>query len=131
MPKKFRGGNPKAEAARERKAAVKQASEDQKRKEEDDAYWRDDDKHALRKQERKVSHWRRAPVSVTSIWKTWEGTMKVLGGKISTKFLTDSCPVTIRRVVSESCRHRNFVCNMHAITVTCIDNLVSEARRPH
>ena len=55
MPKKFKGENTKATAARERKAATKQASEDKKRREEEDVYWQDDDKHAARKQEKKVS----------------------------------------------------------------------------
>ena len=56
MPgKKFRTPNTKAEAARERKDATKREAEERKRKEEEDEYWRDDDKHASRKQERKVN----------------------------------------------------------------------------
>ena len=54
MPKKFRSVNTKAEAARERKAASKHAIEEKKRQEEEDTYWRDDDKHVLRKLDRKV-----------------------------------------------------------------------------
>lgn len=54
MPKKFKGENSKAAVARERRSAVKQAAEEKKRKEEEDAYWEDGDKHAARKQDRKV-----------------------------------------------------------------------------
>lgn len=64
MPKKFSGVNTKAEAARERKAVAKQAAADRKRQEEEDLYWRDDDKHAARKEHRKV----RTPLSVKE-WK--------------------------------------------------------------
>ena len=54
MPKKFKGENTKAQDARARKAAAKEAAEEKRRKEEEDAAWRDDDKHASRKQDRKV-----------------------------------------------------------------------------
>jgi len=53
MPKKFKGENSKAVEARQRKEAVRQAEKDQKQKELEDEYWRDDDKHAARKQSRK------------------------------------------------------------------------------
>lgn len=52
MPKKF-GSNTKAAEARERKEAVKIAERERKEKEAEDALWRDDDKHVLRKQQRK------------------------------------------------------------------------------
>lgn len=54
MPKKFKGENSKAAAARERKQAAKQEADERKRRAEEDAYWKDDDKHAQRKQDRKV-----------------------------------------------------------------------------
>ena len=54
MPKKFSGVNTKAEVARERKASAKQAVADKKRLDEEDAYWRDDDRHGARKDQRKV-----------------------------------------------------------------------------
>ena len=55
MPKKFKGVNTKAEAARERKQAAKSAADEKKRREEEDEYWRDDDKHVARKEQRKVA----------------------------------------------------------------------------
>lgn len=55
MPKKFKGENSKASVARERKAAVREAEEREKKKREEDERWKDEDKHVLRKQERKVN----------------------------------------------------------------------------
>ena len=54
MPKKFKGTNTKAEEARARKEAIKGAEKERKQKEEEDKYWEDNDKHVLRKQQRKV-----------------------------------------------------------------------------
>ena len=54
MPKRWKGDNPKAAEARERKESKKQADLERKKREEEDAYWRDDDKHAQRKEQRKV-----------------------------------------------------------------------------
>ena len=54
MPKKFKGENSKAVVARGRKQAAKLEADDRKRKTEEDTYWRDDDKHVARKQERIV-----------------------------------------------------------------------------
>lgn len=56
MPKKFANENTKAVAARERKKQVKDEATSKKQKELQDAYWRDDDKQILKKQQRKV-HW--------------------------------------------------------------------------
>ncbi len=57
MPKKFKGENSKAAEARARKAAQKDAENEKKQKALEDEYWKDDDKHAARKQQRKVSNW--------------------------------------------------------------------------
>lgn len=54
MPKKFAGENSKSAVARARKDAVRQEKQAQKKKEIEDEYWRDDDRHILRKQQRKV-----------------------------------------------------------------------------
>lgn len=54
MPKKF-DTNTKSAEARARQEAVKQAKESEKQQRLADEYWRDDDKHVLRKQNRKVS----------------------------------------------------------------------------
>lgn len=53
MPKKF-GGNTKALEAKERKEAAKNAEKERKEREAEDALWRDEDKHVMRKQLRKV-----------------------------------------------------------------------------
>ena len=53
MPKKNWGENTKATEARARKAAVKAEERERKEKEADDKLWEDNDKHVLRKQERK------------------------------------------------------------------------------
>lgn len=55
MPKKFQGENTKSAAARARKAEAKAAADARKQKELEDAYWRDEDKHVMRKEQRKVS----------------------------------------------------------------------------
>lgn len=54
MPKKWKGENPKAAEARERRESKKQAELDRKQRAEEDVYWQDDDKHAQRKEQRKV-----------------------------------------------------------------------------
>ena len=54
MPKKFKGENSKAAAARERISAAREAEETERRKREEDEYWRDNYKPATKKQERKV-----------------------------------------------------------------------------
>ncbi|XP_003465139.1 coiled-coil domain-containing protein 124 [Cavia porcellus] len=53
MPKKFQGENTKSAAARARKAEAKAAADARKQKELEDAYWRDEDKHVMRKEQRK------------------------------------------------------------------------------
>lgn len=55
MPKKFAGENSKAVAARARKASSKEAETLKKQKELEDAYWKDDEKHIVKKQQRKVN----------------------------------------------------------------------------
>ena len=55
MPKKFRGENSKAVEARARKAAQKDAETERKQRELEDEYWKEDDKHVLKKLQRKVS----------------------------------------------------------------------------
>lgn len=54
MPKKFKGESSKAAEARARKDAVKLAEVERVEKEKEDALWKDDDKHVVRKQLRKV-----------------------------------------------------------------------------
>jgi hypothetical protein len=54
MPKKFVGENSKAAVARARKNARAEEEKERKEQEADDEYWKDDDKHVMRKQNRKV-----------------------------------------------------------------------------
>ena len=54
MPKKFTSENSKVVEARARKADAKQAEHDRVEKAKEDAKWADDDKSALKKQQRKV-----------------------------------------------------------------------------
>ena len=71
MPKKFKGENSKSAVARERKSAVREAEERDKRKKEEDEYWRDDDKHVVRKQGKKVAGpFNIAPVliNISPVW---------------------------------------------------------------
>lgn len=53
MPKKFQGENSKSAAARARRAEAKAAADARKQQELEDAYWRDEDKHVMRKEQRK------------------------------------------------------------------------------
>ena len=53
MPKKFTGENTKSAQARARKDAVRKDEQERKLKEAEDKLWEDNDKHVLRKQERK------------------------------------------------------------------------------
>lgn len=54
MPKKFATENTKAVAARERKKTAKELENEKKEKALEDAKWKDDDKQALKKQQKKV-----------------------------------------------------------------------------
>jgi len=56
MPKKFKGVNTKAEEARSRKADAKTAEKEKKERDAEDKLWEDDDKHVLKKQQRKASN---------------------------------------------------------------------------
>ncbi|XP_070599265.1 coiled-coil domain-containing protein 124 isoform X2 [Erythrolamprus reginae] len=53
MPKKFQGENTKSAVARARKAEAKAAADAKRQKEMEDAFWRDEDKHVVRKEQRK------------------------------------------------------------------------------
>nr|XP_033788644.1 coiled-coil domain-containing protein 124-like [Geotrypetes seraphini] len=53
MPKKFQGENTKSAAARARKAEAKAVADAKRQQELEDAYWKDDDKHVARKEQRK------------------------------------------------------------------------------
>lgn len=57
MPKKFQGENTKSAAARARKAEAKAAADAKRQQELEDAYWKDEDKHVMRKEQRKVRGW--------------------------------------------------------------------------
>lgn len=63
MPKKFQGENTKSAAARARKAEAKAAADAKRQQELEDAYWKDEDKHVMRKEQRKVNAWAAAPGS--------------------------------------------------------------------
>ena len=54
MPKKFKGENSKAVEARARKAAVQKDASEKKQQALEDEYWKDEDKHVAKKQQRKV-----------------------------------------------------------------------------
>lgn len=54
MPKKFAGENSKAVATRARKEAAKSDAADKKQKAAEDEYWKDDAKHIVKKQNKKV-----------------------------------------------------------------------------
>lgn len=54
MPKKFQGENSKSAAARARRAEAKAAAEARRQQELEDELWKDEDKHVLRKEQRKV-----------------------------------------------------------------------------
>lgn len=54
MPKKFQGENSKSATARARKAEAKAVADAQKQKDLEDALWQDNDKHVMKKEQRKV-----------------------------------------------------------------------------
>lgn len=56
MPKKFQGENSKAVTAKARKAEAKAVADARKKQELEDATWMENDKHVLKKEQRKVSH---------------------------------------------------------------------------
>ena len=65
MPKKFKGENSKAVEARARKAAVQKDVQERKQKEQEDEYWKDDDKHTAKKQQRKVPCYANLHMAIT------------------------------------------------------------------
>uniref|UniRef100_A0A673LY13 Coiled-coil domain containing 124 n=1 Tax=Sinocyclocheilus rhinocerous TaxID=307959 RepID=A0A673LY13_9TELE len=54
MPKKFQGENSKSATARARKAEVKAVADARKQKELEDALWQDNNKHVMKKEQRRV-----------------------------------------------------------------------------
>lgn len=54
MPKKFQGENSKSATARARKAEAKAVADARKQKELEDALWQDDNKHVMKKEQRRV-----------------------------------------------------------------------------
>lgn len=54
MPKKFQGENSKSATARARKAEAKAVEDARKQKELEDALWQDNDKHVMKKEQRRV-----------------------------------------------------------------------------
>ncbi len=54
MPKKFQGENSKSATAKARKAEAKAVVDARKQKELEDALWEDNDKHVMKKEQRKV-----------------------------------------------------------------------------
>ena len=54
MPKKFQGENTKSAVARARRSEKVAQEKARKEKEAEDLYWKDDDKHVLKKLQRKV-----------------------------------------------------------------------------
>ncbi|XP_053320369.1 coiled-coil domain-containing protein 124 [Spea bombifrons] len=53
MPKKFQGENSKSATARARKAEAKAVADAKRKQDLEDAFWKEDDKHVLRKEQRK------------------------------------------------------------------------------
>ncbi|XP_075062919.1 coiled-coil domain-containing protein 124 [Mixophyes fleayi] len=53
MPKKFQSENTKSAAARARKAEAKAVADAKRQQALEDAFWQDDDKHVIRKEQRK------------------------------------------------------------------------------
>ncbi|KAM4629888.1 coiled-coil domain-containing protein 124 isoform 1-T1 [Polymixia lowei] len=53
MPKKFQGENSKAATAKARKAEAKAVADARKKQEQEDALWQENDKHVLKKEQRK------------------------------------------------------------------------------
>ncbi|KAG9350729.1 hypothetical protein JZ751_024618 [Albula glossodonta] len=53
MPKKFQGENSKSATARARKAEAKAVADARRKKELEDALWEENDKHVLKKEQRK------------------------------------------------------------------------------
>lgn len=56
MPKKFQGENSKAVTAKARKAEAKAVADARKKQELEDSLWEENDKHVLKKEQRKVRH---------------------------------------------------------------------------
>ncbi|KAJ8277412.1 hypothetical protein GJAV_G00074890 [Gymnothorax javanicus] len=53
MPKKFQGENSKSASARARKAEAKAVADARRKQEQEDALWEENDKHVLKKEQRK------------------------------------------------------------------------------
>ncbi|XP_016413801.1 coiled-coil domain-containing protein 124-like [Sinocyclocheilus rhinocerous] len=71
MPKKFQGENSKSATARAQKAEVKAVADARKQKELEDALWQDNNKHVMKKEQRRVD-FDREIVRIEVFSGTWE-----------------------------------------------------------
>lgn len=83
MPKKFATENTKSVAARERKKQAKDEQTSKKQKDLEDAYWKDDDKQAQKKQQKKVNKCLCSSILNTKVEKKKRANLSVLKVQIN------------------------------------------------
>uniref|UniRef100_UPI00398E7E9B coiled-coil domain-containing protein 124 isoform X2 n=1 Tax=Pristiophorus japonicus TaxID=55135 RepID=UPI00398E7E9B len=109
MPKKFQGENSKSAAARARKAELKAAADAKRQRELEDAYWKDDDKHVARKEQRKVEKEKRR-VEVLERKKETQRLLDEEGSSVKPKAARPVTPAKITRAqIEETLKKENAV----------------------
>ncbi|XP_072924628.1 coiled-coil domain-containing protein 124 [Hemitrygon akajei] len=101
MPKKFQGENSKSAAARARKAELKAAADAKLQRELEDAYWKDDDKHVMRKEQRKVEKEKKR-MEVLERKKEIQRLLDEEGSSVKPKVSKSPTPVKITRAQIEA-----------------------------
>ncbi|XP_078412347.1 coiled-coil domain-containing protein 124 isoform X2 [Cetorhinus maximus] len=107
MPKKFQGENSKSAAARARKAEQKAAADAKRQQELEDAYWKDDDKHVARKEQRKIEKEKKR-VEQLERKKETQRLLEEEGSRVKPKVSKPITPVKITRAqIEETIKKEN------------------------
>ncbi|XP_038633081.1 coiled-coil domain-containing protein 124 [Scyliorhinus canicula] len=123
MPKKFQGENSKSAAARARKAEQKAAADAKRQQELEDAYWKDDDKHVARKEQRKVEKEKKR-VDLLERKKETQRLLEEEGGSANLKASKLVTPVKITRAqIEETIKKENVEQSTEEVKVKPLSHL--------
>lgn len=100
MPKKFQGENTKSAAARARKAEAKAVADAKRQQALEDAFWQDDDKHVMRKEQRKEEKEKRR-LDVLERKKEKQRLLDEEDAKLKTKLAKPAPPAKVTRAQIE------------------------------
>ncbi|XP_078054725.1 coiled-coil domain-containing protein 124 [Mustelus asterias] len=123
MPKKFQGENSKSAAARARKAEQKAAADAKRQQELEDAFWKDDDKHVARKEQRKIEKEKKR-VEQLERKKETQRLLEEEGGSIKPNTSKPITPAKITRAqIEETIKKENVEQNTEEVKVKQLSHL--------